>query len=114
MMNLWIPQFADWAAGFTEDDLPYQAMYDYVETYSYDKKSDSFDLHWRDDFDYFDEGKWVKSDNQGFTDNGVTFFKSQVDVQDGHLILTLQKPEIKEKVVQYYDIPGEAPIPISM
>ena len=74
MMNLWIPQFADWAAGFTDDDLPYEAVYDYVETYNYDKKTDSFDLHWRDDFDYFDEGKWAKSDNQGFTDNGVTFF----------------------------------------
>ena len=114
MMNLWIPQFPDWAAGFEDSDMPYEAQYDYVETYSYNKKSDSFDLHWRDDFDYFDEGKWERSDNQGFTDNGVTFFKSQAFVEDGHLTLRLQKPEIKEKVVQYYDIPGEAPIPVSL
>ena len=63
MMNLWNPQFPDWAAGFDDSDMPYEAMYDYVETYVYNKKTKNFDLHWRDDFDYFDEGKWMKSDN---------------------------------------------------
>ena len=74
MMNLWLPNYEDWSAGFTEDKMPWEAEYDYVETYVYNKKTKNFDLHWRDDFDYFDEGKWVKSDNMGFTDNGVTFF----------------------------------------
>ena len=41
----------------------------------------------------------------GFTDNGVTFFASQVTVEDGHLTLRMEKPKVVEKVVQYYEVP---------
>jgi len=33
-------------------------MYDYVEVYTYDKKTRSFQLHWRDDFDFLDLTRW--------------------------------------------------------
>ena len=56
--------------------MPWQALYDYVEVYTFNHSSMSFDLHWRDDFDYFDETRWRASNNAGFTDNTTTFFKS--------------------------------------
>ena len=76
MMNLWTPDFPDWSAGLTDTDMPYEAHFDYVETYSYNHKTKNFDLHWRDDFDYFDEGKWLKSNNMAFNTYGTTFFDS--------------------------------------
>ena len=106
MMNLWTPDFPDWSAGLTDTDMPYEAQFDYIETYSYNHKTKSFDLHWRDDFDYFDEGKWLKSNNMAFNAQGTTFFDQQVSVEDGILKLKMEKPKIKEEVVKYYELPG--------
>ena len=66
-------------------------MYDYVEVYAYNKKTRMFDLHWRDDFDFLDMTRWEPSNNYGFTDNSTTFFGSQVFVQQGSLILQMDK-----------------------
>ena len=55
--------------------MPWQALYDWVEVYTYNEDTFSFDLHFRDDFEYFDETRWRKSNNQGFTDNTTTFFR---------------------------------------
>ena len=46
-----------------------------MEVYKYDEDEESFDLHWRDDFNYFDEDRWKQSNNAGFTDNDTTFYK---------------------------------------
>ena len=91
MMNFWTPDFPDWSAGLTDTDMPYEAQFDYVETYSYNHKTKNFDLHWRDDFDYLDLSRWEPSDNFGFTDNTTTFFASQVFVQQGNLVLQMSK-----------------------
>ena len=71
--------------------MPWAALYDFVEVYTYNKKTHMFDLHWRDDFDYLDLSRWEPSDNFGFTDNTTTFFASQVFVQQGNLILQMSK-----------------------
>lgn len=75
MMNFWTPSYEVWANGFIDFSMPWQALYDYVEVYSFDEDTLSFDLLWRDDFNYFDETRWKKSDNKGITDNTTTFFK---------------------------------------
>ena len=69
-------------------------MYDYVEVYTYDKKTRSFQLHWRDDFDFLDLTRWQPSNNYGFTDNTTTFFGSQAFVQQGALVLQMDKASI--------------------
>ena len=76
MMNFWTPQFPQWQVGFNDADMPWHAMYDYVEIYNYNKKTRMFDLHWRDDFDFLDLTRWEPSNNYGFTDNSTTFFGS--------------------------------------
>ena len=94
MMNLWTPQFPQWQVGFDDVDMPWYAMYDFVEVYTYNKKTRQFDLHWKDDFDYLDLTRWEPSDNFGFTDNTTTFFGTQVFVEQGNLVLQMSKAEI--------------------
>ena len=91
MMNFWTPQFPQWREGFNDASMPWAALYDFVEVYTYNKKTRMFDLHWRDDFDYLDLSRWEPSDNFGFTDNTTTFFASQVFVQQGNLVLQMSK-----------------------
>ena len=75
MMNFWTPSYNAWADGILDESMPWQALYDWVEVYTYNEDTFSFDLHFRDDFEYFDETRWRKSNNQGFTDNTTTFFR---------------------------------------
>ena len=101
MMNFWVPAWEGWNNGFDPTDFPWYAKYDYVEVWDYvepDQWSSTdgadedhpFQLRWRDDFDTFDETKWVKSNNWSFNDNLVTFMESNVYVQDGNLVLKLE------------------------
>jgi len=84
MMNFWIPNFHDWNVDFQPDEMPWYARYDYVEVWDYvppeqwtstdgaDEDS-PFKLRWRDDFDSFDDDRWVKSDHWTFEENNVYF-----------------------------------------
>ena len=45
MMTFWTPQFPQWQVGFNDIDMPWHAMYDYVEIYNYNKKSTKKDNH---------------------------------------------------------------------
>ena len=76
MMNFWTPTFDSWSQDFNPDDMPWYALYDYVETYTWSGSGNSFDFYWRDDFDTFDENRWVKSDGWSFDDNSSTFYSS--------------------------------------
>ena len=58
MMNFWTPQFPAWQQGFNDADMPWHAMYDFVEIWDYNKKLRNFTLRWRDDFDYLDLTRW--------------------------------------------------------
>lgn len=89
MMNFWTPTWSPWNNKFSEEGLPWQAKYDFVETYTYNAYSNGFDFHWRDDFNTFDTSKWYKSDNWGFEGNSTLFVADQVTVADGNLVLTL-------------------------
>jgi hypothetical protein len=102
MMNFWIPNFHDWNEGFDPDDgMPWSARYDYVEYWEYVPQADwpttdganqwhPFKQTWRDDFDTFDETRWVASEDWTFSVNEVTFWESQVYTEDGSLVLKLE------------------------
>ena len=84
----------DWHAGFEDADMPWSALYDYVEMYDYNEITKDFELRWRDDFDqgYLDTNRWAVQDNKGWDTNLSTFMASQVSVtQDGYLALTMAK-----------------------
>jgi len=89
-------------------------MYDYVEIYNYNKKTRMFDLHWRDDFDFLDLTRWEPSNNYGFTDNSTTFFGSQVFVQQGSLVLQMDKPAISQTGQPTYGAPVASPFALPM
>jgi len=74
MMNFWIPYgIADWSDHFDDFGMPWYARYDFVEFWEYVPPEEyyrheladanhPFTFGWRDDFDYFDNDRWVKSD----------------------------------------------------
>ena len=90
MMNFWTPTFDSWGKGFNAADMPWYVMYDYVETYTYNHETESFDFHWRDDFNDFDPKRWHKSDNTTFDANTTTFRASQAYIDQGHLVLKME------------------------
>ena len=95
MMNFWTPTWFPWNKDFKEENLPWEAKYDFVETYTYDHETNGFVFHWRDDFDSFDQSKWYKSDNWGFEGNSSLFVAGQVEAKDGNLVLKLDKAPSK-------------------
>ena len=52
---MWAPRWdahtEDWSKGRDESTMPWLAKMDWVEYYSWDAQTDSFNLEWRDDFD---------------------------------------------------------------
>ena len=76
MMNFWTPTNDSWGHNFSTDGMPFWALYDYVEAYTWTGFGSSFDLLWRDDFDTFDENRWIKSEDWSFNDNSSTFYSS--------------------------------------
>ena len=71
--------------------MPWYAKYDYIEAYDYDAGSDSFNLRFRDDFDTLDRNIWRVSDNCGFPDNSSKFMENHTYVEDGKLVLKMDK-----------------------
>ena len=50
-------------------------------------------LDWRDDFNSLDGSKWNVSNNEGFDQNLATYMTTQVSVDSGNLVLTLDKTQ---------------------
>ena len=78
MMNFWTPMFEPWGSGFDPRDMPWQLVFDYVETFTYNAETGGFDWHWRDDFDSLDTARWRVADNTTFEGNSSVFRASQV------------------------------------
>ena len=91
MMNFWTPTIAGWGDDFNDADMPWYTRYDYVKVETYNRATREFELHWEDDFDSFDESRWLKSDDKSFDDNSSTFYASQVYVENGALVLKMDK-----------------------
>lgn len=105
MMNIWNPQYQNWAGIFNPDALPAFAFYDWVSYYSYTPGSgnygtdNNFTHDWTDDFDSWDTNRWDKATHT-FEGNGCDFIYDNAVFQDGKLILCLTK----ETNIGYTDV----------
>merc|ERR1711981_1498382 len=78
-------------AGWDDTEAPYYTDIDYVEVYHYDAGENSFWLNFRDDFDTYDQNRWVSADNKTWDGMDSTFRKENAYVNDGRLYLRLDK-----------------------
>ena len=90
-MNFWTPEFEPWVNGRDDSDMPWYTRYDWVEVYDWDSQSGNFNLRWRDDFDSFDQNRWLKSDDWTFEQNSSTFIEQHTYVENGNLVLKMDK-----------------------
>jgi hypothetical protein len=94
MMNIWNPQYENWAGKFYPEALPAFAFYDWVSYYAYTPGSGSygtgnnFTFSWIDNFDSWDTNKWDKATHT-FPGNNCDFIQENAVFQDGKLILCL-------------------------
>ncbi len=92
MMNIWPSSSVGWAGKIDPAAFPLQTEYDFVNFYSYTpSKTDSFQLKWTDNFDYFDSNRWQKA-NHTFDTNECTFDPENVLTEGGYLKLRITKP----------------------
>jgi beta-glucanase (GH16 family) len=91
-MNFWTPTVHSWGQGLDAADMPWYLLYDYVEVFTYNEDSKEFELHWRDDFDSFDEKRWHKASG-GFDANSSVFHPENVSVKAGNLVLKMEPEE---------------------
>lgn len=109
MMNIWNPQFANWAGTWNPDILPVFAFYDWVSYYSYTPDSgnygteNNFTHSWTDNFDYWNTARWDKASHT-WDGNGCDFIYENVVFQDGKLILCLTT----STNIGYTDVKGPA------
>jgi len=90
-MNFWTPEWDTWGRGLDDSTMPWYARYDYVEAYDWDESNDAFVLRFRDDFNTLDRSIWRVSDPWTFDDNSTLFVDEHTYVQDGNLVLKMDK-----------------------
>ena len=91
-MNFWTPTFPTWSNGLTTKDMPWYLLFDYVEVYNYDEKTNKFDLNWRDDFNEFDPKRWHKISGT-FDGSTSNFSPANVFTKDGNLVIKMEPSE---------------------
>jgi hypothetical protein len=75
--------------------MPWYTRYEYVEAYDYKGKDeetgeDLFELRFKDDFDNLDTERWALG-NHSFDDNSATFVPENAYVEEGNLVLKMEK-----------------------
>lgn len=110
MMNFWPPSSVEWAGVLDPSKLPLYAYYDWIKYYRYDPVTEEgFTFEWKDDFDTFDQNRWIAS-NSTFGSNLSDFKANNVVVQDGYLILCMKKQgETGYSGGAIKDLDGDAP-----
>mmetsp|Transcript_11116 Transcript_11116/g.14050 ORF Transcript_11116/g.14050 Transcript_11116/m.14050 type:complete len:370 (-) Transcript_11116:1357-2466(-) len=88
-MNFWTPTFESWGKDLVADDMPWYLLFDYIEVHQYNPHTHGFELHWRDDFNYFDPGRWFKQSGT-FEANSSVFHTGNVYTEDGNLVLKME------------------------
>lgn len=94
MMNIWIPQYENWAGKWNSTSLPAFAYYDFVKYYSYSPgignygSNNNFTFQWTDDFDFWNQTRWEKATHT-FDGNLVDFIPENCVFKDGYMILCL-------------------------
>ena len=102
MMNFWTPTWSPWGDDLDDSDMPWYTRYDYVKVEKYNAETGGFDFYWQDDFNSFDESRWLKSDGWSFENNSSTFYASQVYTEDGHLVLKMDYPSSANETFETY------------
>lgn len=92
--NIWASTSEGWVGAFNPSILPVYQFVNYMEYYSYNTNTRSFNFAWRDDFNSFDTNRWSKAD-WTFDGNYVDFDPANVVVRDGTLILALTTEQSK-------------------
>jgi len=75
------------------EDMGDYTAFDYVEVYSYNEVTGSFDLSFRDDFDFFNVERWEKDDNETWSSLTSTHVEENVYFSGGNLLLILDQAE---------------------
>lgn len=94
MMNIWNPQYENWAGILNPLSLPAFVFYDWVSYYSYTPGSgnygtgNNFTHDWTDNFDSWDTSRWDKATHT-WGGNGADFIQENAVFSDGKLILCL-------------------------
>ena len=94
MMNLWNPQWQDWAGEWFDAQLPIFSYYDWVSYAAYTPNAgncgtnNNFTLQWKDDFDAFNADRWQKATHT-FDGNNCDFTPENIVFKDGKMILCL-------------------------
>ena len=94
MMNIWNPQYPNWAGVWDEKVLPAFAFYDWSSYASFTPDSGNvgtdgnFTLLWRDEFNDWDKNRWDKATHT-WGGNGSDFIHENAVFKDGKLILCL-------------------------
>lgn len=94
MMNIWNPEYPNWAGEFIPDALPAFAYYDWVKYYTYTPGSgnygtgNNFTFSWSDDFTFWNTSRWDKATHT-WVGNGCDFIPENAVIRDGYLILCL-------------------------
>ncbi len=87
-INFWPPAIPEWVGNWNDNVLPQHMYVNWVEFYSW--SNGNFKLEWRDDFDYFDQGRWGLAD-WTFAENRADFSPKNVVVKDGYLVLAMTR-----------------------
>ncbi len=114
MMNFWAPNSVEWAGTLSESSLPLYAMYDWIKYYEYTPgTNNNFTLSWSDNFDSFDNNRWIKSTST-FAANYCDFKPQNVLIKDGYLLLCMTKDnETAGYTNAIIDEDVDAPYPVS-
>ena len=98
LMNLWAADSPGWVGPWDPSVLPVQTAYDYVRYYAYTPgtgnagTNNDFTLQWHDEFNFFNENRWEKSEFGGFGGNFCTFVSNNVEISSGQLQLSMTDP----------------------
>lgn len=76
--------------------MPWYLLYDYVEVFDWNEKTNTFELNWRDDFDRLDTQRWHVAEG-GFEQNSSEFVKENVFTYDGKLVIKMELDEDKKQ-----------------
>lgn len=94
MFNVWLPIYSNWVGVWNDNLLPAFTYYDWAAYYSYTPNNGNygtnhnFTLQWKDDFNSFDETRWVKATHT-WDGNNSDMLPDNIVFENGKMILCL-------------------------
>ena len=72
--------------------MPWYTRFDYVKIEKYNHLTGGFDFYWQDNFDTFDDERWLRADYHSFSVNDITdttYYANQIYTEDGALVIKM-------------------------